>query len=48
MRVQRSYSLTAAFAFAPFLALPAVAGAATVANPICTNNTALFNPDNGQ
>ena len=47
MRVQRSYSLTAAFAFAPFLALPAVAGAATVANPICTNNTALFNPDNG-
>jgi hypothetical protein len=27
---------------------PIAAEAATVANPICTNNTALFNPDKGQ
>jgi glucose/arabinose dehydrogenase len=48
MQVKRSHSFTAAFAFAPFLALPAVTEAATVANPICTNNTALFNPDTGK
>lgn len=27
---------------------PAIAAAATIANPLCPNNTALFNPDNGQ
>jgi glucose/arabinose dehydrogenase len=35
-------------ALTPLLALPAVTQAATVANPICPNNTALFNPDNGK
>ena len=48
MRVNRSHALSVAFALAPFLALPTVAEAITVANPICTNNTALFNPDKGQ
>src|ERR1700737_1896454 len=48
MRLNRSYTLTAVFALAPFLAVPTVAEAATVANPICMNNTALFNPDNGK
>ncbi len=48
MQLKRSHTLTAVFAVAPFLALPAVAQAATVANPICPDNTALFNPDNGQ
>ena len=28
--------------------VPVAAQAATVANPICTNNTALFDPGNGQ
>jgi hypothetical protein len=40
--------LTAALAFAPLLALPAVAQAATVANPTplpqCADNTAFFDP----
>ena len=35
------------FAVALVLLLPAFAVAATVANPICPNNTALFNPDTG-
>ena len=38
-------------ALAPLLALPTAAYAApavTLANPICPNNTALFNPDSGQ
>jgi hypothetical protein len=35
-------------ALASLLALPTAAFAATVANPICPNNTALFNPDSGQ
>jgi hypothetical protein len=41
--------LLAGLGVAP-LALPtaAYAAAVTVANPICTNNTALFNPDSGQ
>jgi glucose/arabinose dehydrogenase len=47
MQLKRSHTLTAVFAVAPFLALPTVAEAATVANPICSDNTALFNPDNG-
>jgi hypothetical protein len=38
------------FALALLLTLPVVVAAApvTVANPLCTNNTALFNPDTGQ
>ncbi len=48
MRRNCSRSLTAAIAFAPFLSVPAVAEAATVANPLCPNNTAMFNPDNGK
>jgi glucose/arabinose dehydrogenase len=31
----------------PIVGLPAVAAAATVQNPICTTETALFNPDSG-
>src|SRR6266511_2606906 len=48
MRVNRSYTLTAVVAFASFLALAAGAEAATVANPLCTDNTALFDPGTGQ
>jgi hypothetical protein len=47
MRLYRSRTMTAVCALTPFLALPTVAEAATIANPICPNNTALFNPDNG-
>jgi hypothetical protein len=39
--------LLAGIGVAP-LALPTAAYAATVANPICPDNTALFNPDSGQ
>ena len=48
MQLKRQHTLTAALAFAPLLALPTVAAAATVANPLCPNNTAMFNPDNGK
>ena len=44
MRRNRSQTLAAALAFAPFLSLPAVADNNIVANPICTDNTANFNP----
>src|SRR6516165_8150891 len=48
MRLKRLHALTAACAFASLLALPAVAQAATVANPStspqCMDNTAFFNP----
>ncbi len=47
MRPNRFRTLTSVFAFAPFLALP-TAEAITVANPICPDNTALFNPDDGK
>src|SRR6516162_6070296 len=47
MQFKRSRGLTAAFTFALFLALPAVAQAATVANPLCPTEIALFNPDSG-
>src|ERR1700757_4320493 len=47
MQFKRSRGLTAVFTFALFLALPAVAQAATVANPLCPTETALFNPDSG-
>ncbi len=40
-------SLTAAVAAAPFVALPAIGEAATVTNPICPTEFALFNPDTG-
>src|SRR3984893_13373748 len=48
MQRKRLHTLTAGFAVAPLLALPVVAQAATVVNPICPNNTALFNPDQGK
>ena len=44
MQLKRSQTLVAALAFAPFLSLPAVAANTTVANPICTDNTAFFDP----
>jgi hypothetical protein len=44
MQLKRSLAFTAAFAAAPFLALPAVAANNVVANPICPDNTANFNP----
>jgi glucose/arabinose dehydrogenase len=48
MQLKRSHTLTAVFAVAPLSLLPAVAQAATVANPStspqCMNNTAFFNP----
>jgi hypothetical protein len=47
MQLKRPLTLSGAIAFAPFLALPTAAQAATVANPICPTETALFNPDNG-
>ena len=48
MQLKCSHVLSAAFAFAPFLALPTVATAATVANPLCSGEKVLFNPDQGQ
>src|SRR5260370_39231255 len=47
MQQLRSHSLTSVFALAPFLALPAVAQAATVTNPLCSTEKVSFNPDNG-
>src|SRR5262244_1013479 len=44
MQVKRSYTLTLAFAVTPFFSLSAVAANNVVANPICTDNTANFNP----
>jgi glucose/arabinose dehydrogenase len=44
MTVQRPNAVGAALAFAALLAVPAGAGAATVANPLCENNTAFFGP----
>src|SRR5436190_14850622 len=40
--------LASVLAFAPVLAVPAFASAATVANPLCPNNTALFDPDSAK
>ena len=48
MELKRLHALTAACAFAPLLALPVVAQAATVANPLCPSETAFFAPGNGQ
>jgi hypothetical protein len=44
MKLRASRGLIGAFAFAPLLALPAVAQAKIVANPLCPDNTAFFNP----
>ena len=44
MQLKRSQTLAAALVFAPFLSLSAVAANNTVANPICPDNTANFNP----
>jgi hypothetical protein len=44
MQVKRSLAFTAALAVTPFLSLSAVAANNIVANPICTDNTANFNP----
>ena len=46
-RLARRLGLSFTFAVALFLTLPAFAVAATVFNPLCSNNTALFNPDTG-
>jgi len=48
MQIKHEFTLTSALALAPFLALPTVAAAATVANPLCPTNTAMYNPDNGK
>jgi hypothetical protein len=46
-RFASQQALSFTFASALFLTLPAFAVAATVTNPLCPNNTALFNPDTG-
>src|SRR5258708_5681922 len=48
MRSSRPRAISFVFALALFLTLPAFADPTTVANPICTNNTVSFNPDQGQ
>src|SRR6266853_171413 len=48
VQYQRLRILIAGSAVAALLALPSIAAAATVANPLCPDNTALFNPDNGK
>jgi hypothetical protein len=48
MRSNRSQALSVVLALTPLLALPAVAHAATVTNPICPGESVLFNPDQGQ
>ena len=35
-------------AIAPVVALPGIASAAIVANPLCPDNTAIFEPDSGK
>jgi hypothetical protein len=40
--------IRAAIAIAPAIALPGLASAAIVANPLCPDNTAIFNPDSGK
>jgi glucose/arabinose dehydrogenase len=44
----RFSALSSALALASIVALPTSVSAATVANPLCPNNTALFNPGTGQ
>lgn len=40
--------IRAAIAIAPAIALPGLASAAIVANPLCPDNTGIFNPDSGK
>src|SRR5438034_3862344 len=47
-RLLRFHVLASVLASAPVLAVPAFASAATVANPLCPNNTALFDPDSAK
>jgi hypothetical protein len=47
MQLKRPRIMTSIFAFAPLLTLPAVGQAATVTNPICPTEVALFNPGGG-
>jgi hypothetical protein len=42
------HTLSVMGALALFLMLPTITPAATVANPLCPENTALFNPSNGE
>ena len=44
----RNPVLTSALALAPIFALPAFAAVPTVANPLCPDNTAFFDPGNGK
>ena len=44
MELRRLYAVATACALAPLLPLDAVAANNVVANPICTDNTANFNP----
>ena len=44
MQVKRSLAFTAALVVTPLLSLTEVAANNIVANPICTDNTANFNP----
>ncbi len=48
MRFSRPYMLSFVFAVALSPMLPASAAATTVVNPLCPDNTALFNPDRGE
>jgi hypothetical protein len=50
MQLKRPFTLTAALGVGPFLMSPITAQAATptVANPLCSSETAFFAPGNGQ
>jgi hypothetical protein len=48
MQLKYLHTLTAVFAFALFLALPATASAATVVNPLCSGEFVSFNPGQGE
>jgi len=47
-RLLRFHVLASVAALAPAFTVPALSSAATVANPLCPNNTALFDPDSGK
>jgi len=48
MQLKRPSALSVGFALAPLLSLPTVAEAATVMNPLCPIETAIFAPDQGK
>ena len=48
MQCKRLSILTTALAVAPFLSLPVVAQAATVANPQCPTESAIYAPGHAQ